>query len=216
MNVNPKVDHYLIEGCGRCPLGGTADCKVLTWTSELDYLRKLAVGTGLKEELKWSVPCYTLDGKNIMLISAFKDFAAISFFKGSLLQDKKNLLEKPGPNSQASRFFKFSSVEDIDKIKEEIEAYIYEAIEVEKAGLKVQFKKNPEPIPEELESKFEEDPVFKSAFESLTPGRQRGYILHFSQPKQSKTKIARIEKWMPKILAGDGMHDEYRRKKKKK
>ncbi|UJH67935.1 YdeI/OmpD-associated family protein [Allomuricauda sp. SCSIO 65647] len=207
--MNKTVDNYLINGCGRCSLGGTPDCKVHRWTNELELLRTITRDCGLTEEAKWGVPCYTFQGKNIMLISAFKDHCSVSFFKGSLLRDTQGILVKPGPNSQAARLLKFTEIEKIKKLETDIKAYIYEAVEVEKAGLKVNFKKNPEPIPEELENRFEKDPVLKTAFEALTPGRQRGYILYFSAPKQSKTRNARIEKCIGKILNGEGLHDKY-------
>lgn len=212
--MNRSVDNYFIEGCGRCPLGGTPSCKVHNWTSELELLRKIVLECGLTEESKWGAPCYTFQNKNVLMVSTLKEYCCISFFKGSLLSDDKNLLVKPGPNSQAARLFKFINSNEIIKIESDIKAYIFESIEVEKAGLNVTFKKNPEPIPEELETKFEEDPVLKNAFEALTPGRQRGYILHFSQPKQAKTRISRIEKCIPMILSGIGLHDKYRSMKK--
>ena len=209
--MNNQVDNYLLEGCGRCPLGGTPDCKVHKWTAELELLRTIVLDCGLTEELKWGVPCYTFQGGNVLMVSAFKEYCSISFFKGSLLSNTKGILEKPGPNSQAARLIKFTNTARIQEIEEDIRTSIYEAIEVEKAGLKVLFKKNPEPIPEELEQKFAEDPVLKSAFEALTPGRQRGYILFFSAPKQSKTRVSRIEKSVEKILNGEGLHDKYSR-----
>ncbi len=208
--MNKTVDNYLINGCGRCPLGRTPDCKVHQWTEELERLRTITRDCGLTEEAKWGVPCYTFQGKNIALISAFKDHCSISFFKGALLRDTKGLLVKSGPNSQAARLLKFTEIEKIKKLEADIKAYIYEAIEVEKAGLRVNFRKNPEPMPEELKNQFEKDPVLKTAFEALTPGRQRGYILYFSAPKQSKTRNARIEKCIGKILNGEGLHDKYR------
>lgn len=212
--MNKSADNYFMEGCGRCPLGGTPNCKVHNWTAQLELLRKIVLECGLTEEAKWGVPCYTFQQKNVLMLSAFKDYCSISFFKGSLLSDKKKLLQKPGPNSQASRLFKFTKVDEILKIEQDIKAYIFESIEVEKAGLSVQFNKNPEPVPEELESKLDEDPVLKSAFEALTPGRKRGYILHFSQAKQSRTREARIEKCIPMILSGIGLHDKYKATKK--
>ncbi|WP_431125478.1 YdeI/OmpD-associated family protein [Flagellimonas flava] len=212
--MNKSVDSYFIAGCGRCPLGGTPDCKVNTWIMELELLRKIVLDCGLTEESKWGAPCYTFQNKNILLVSALKEYCCISFFKGSLLSDSKNLLKKPGPNSQAARLFKFKGVDEIQRIESEIKAYIFEAIEVEKAGITVTFKRNPEPIPMELESKFDEDPVLKTAFEALTPGRQRGYILYFMQPKQEKTRISRIKKCVPMILSGIGLHDKYRSMKK--
>ena len=205
--MNPEVDAYFIDGCGRCDLYATPQCKVNTWAKELKLLRHLVLGSGLTEELKWSQPCYTHNGKNILLVTAFKEFCCISFFKGVLLKDEHQLLEAPGENSQSVRFMKFTNVNDIKAYETYIKAYIFEAIDVEKAGLKVAFKKEPEPIPEELLEVFKATPELKTAFEALTPGRQRCYILHFSQAKQSKTRMARIQKYIPKIVAGKGFHD---------
>lgn len=212
--MNSKVDNYLAVGCGRCPLGGTSDCKVHQWPEELKKLRAILLDCGLTEELKWGVPCYTYQNKNIVLISALRAYCSFSFFKGVLLKDPHNILEKPGKNSQSDRVIKFTSVQQVIELEDILKAYILEAIEVEKAGLKVEFQKNPEPIPEELQQKFYEDPFFKTAFEELTPGRQRGYIIYFSQPKQPKTRVNRIEKCVPKILNGEGLHDKYSSKKK--
>jgi len=214
--MNKTVDNYFLEGCGRCDLGGTPDCKVHQWIPELKYLRRIVAACGLTEESKWGFPCYTFKSANVLLVSAFKHYCAISFFKGALLRDNKELLEKPGENSQAMRLLKFEDIERIEEIEADIKTYVLEAIEVEKAGLKVDFKKNPEPIPEELNKKFEEDPTLKSAFEALTPGRQRGYIIYFSAPKQSKTRESRIEKCIGKILNGEGLNDQYGRAKKRK
>ncbi|MEZ4722141.1 MAG: YdeI/OmpD-associated family protein [Flavobacteriales bacterium] len=207
MVKNPQIDHYLAEGCGRCPLGGTPQCKVHLWPNELVALRSIALECGLTEELKWSVPCYTYMGNNVLIVSAFKEYCAMSFFKGSLLQDEAHLLHSPGENSQAARLFKFTSVDEINKLESTIKAYVFEAIELEKAGQKVEFKKELEPIPDELETRFKEFPDLKTAFEALTPGRQRGYILHFSQPKQSATRFSRIDKCIPKIISGKGFYD---------
>ena len=212
--MNTSVSNYFINGCGRCPLGATPDCKVHRWTNELQLLRDLVNESGLTEECKWGSPCYTFQDKNVLMIAAFKEHCSISFFKGSLIKDPELLLEKPGPNSQAGRLLKFKSVTEIESIVSDIRNFIQESIEIEKAGLTVKFDKTPEPIPVELENRFDEDPTFKNAFESLSPGRQRGYILHFSQPKQSKTRIARIEKFIPMILSGIGMHDNYKSRKK--
>ncbi|MGQ1785125.1 YdeI/OmpD-associated family protein [Saccharicrinis sp. GN24d3] len=212
--MNHKVDKYLADGCLRCPLGGTSGCKVHQWPEELSLLRAVVLECGLTEELKWGVPCYTFQNKNVLMVSALRDFCAISFFKGTLLKDAHHILVAPGENSRAVRYVKFNDTQGIIEREAILKAYIYEAIEIEKAGLKVDFKKNTEPFPKELENKFEEDPVFKSAFEALTKGRQRGYILYFTQPKQSKTRTARIEKCMPKILNGEGLHDKVRSLKK--
>ncbi|MGS2764439.1 YdeI/OmpD-associated family protein [Sinomicrobium sp. M5D2P9] len=205
--MNPKVDNYIAEGCGRCPLGGTPGCKVHDWTEELEQLRTIALDCGLKEELKWGVPCYTFQENNIVIIGAFKEYCALSFFKGALLNDVNGILRKPGENTQSGRIVPFTGVREIVEMKTILKTYIYEAVEVEKAGLKVSFKKNPEPVPKELQNKFEEFPALKTAFEALTPGRQRGYILHFSGAKQSATRESRIEKCIPKILSGKGLHD---------
>jgi uncharacterized protein YdeI (YjbR/CyaY-like superfamily) len=208
------VDGYLTDGCMRCDLGGTLDCKVLKWTAELNLLRSIVLDTGLNEEVKWGVPCYTHDGNNVLIVSALKDHCSVGFFKGSLLEDSDELLKSPGKNSQAVRLFTFTNVSEIAAAEDIIKAYVFEAIDIEKAGLKVEFKKNPEPMPEELIERLDEDVVFRNAFEALTPGRQRGYILHFSQPKQEKTPLARIEKWTERILNGEGMHDKYKARKK--
>lgn len=205
--MNPEVDAYFLDGCGRCNLYATPNCKVYTWAKELKLLRSLVLSCGLTEELKWSQPCYTHNGKNVLLVTAFKDYSCISFFKGVLLKDEQHLLEAPGKNTQSGRIWKFTNISQIKDNEALIKAYIFEAIDVEKAGLKVAFKKSPEPIPEELEEVFKTKPEVKTAFEALTPGRQRGYILHFSQAKQSKTRMARIEKYIPKILAGKGFYD---------
>jgi uncharacterized protein YdeI (YjbR/CyaY-like superfamily) len=206
--MNPQVDPYFTDGCGRCPLGGTPGCKVHTWPEELARLRLLLLHCGLTEELKWSVPCYTFQQQNIIILAAFKEYCALSFFKGALLQDTHGLLEKPGEHTQSGRIIKFTSVRDIEALESTLEAYIYEAIEVEKAGLKVDFNKSSELlIPEELQQKLDAIPDLKAAFEALTPGRQRGYLLYFTAPKQAKTRAARVEKYMPRILQGMGMND---------
>lgn len=205
--VNSQVDKYLVDGCGRCRLGGTPDCKVNNWPEELKQLRNILLDSGLAETLKWGVPCYTYQDSNIVLMSAFKEYCALSFFKGALLKDANGILDRPGENTQAARLIRFTDVREIVEMEPILKAYIHEAIEVEKAGLKVEFKKNPEPVPEEFQKKLDEDPVLKTAFDALTPGRQRGYLLHFSAPKQSKTRESRIEKYIQKILDGQGLND---------
>ncbi len=205
--MNHKVDLYLEEGCGRCSLYRTPHCKVHHWPEELRELRRIVLECGLEEAYKWSQPCYLFQKKNILLITALKEHAAIAFFKGALLADPRGILLAPGPNSQSARQLRFTRVKDILEMEPVLKAYIYEAIEVEKMGLKVDFKKNPESMPEELRNTFEEIPGLKAAFEALTPGRQRGYMLYFSQAKQSKTRRDRIEKYLKKIFQGKGMHD---------
>lgn len=205
---NPLIDNYLTIGCGRCPLVSTPECKVHLWPNELRQLREIVLDCGLTEELKWSMPCYTQNKKNILIVAAFKEFCSISFFKGSLLKDPKGILEKPGENSQAARLIRFTSVKQIDRLEKAIRGFIAEAIELESSGAKVDFsaKENLD-LPEELLAKFDEFPALRSAFSALTPGRQRGYLLFFSAAKQSKTRLARIDKCKPLILAGKGLHD---------
>jgi len=205
---NPKVDHYLAEGCGRCKYYASPQCKVNDWRDEMIQLRKILLECWLNEELKWSVACYTFQGKNIVLLSAFKEYAALGFFKGVLLKDTKKLLCKPGENSQAVRQLRFTDTDTVTALKKTVKNYVFEAIEVEKAGLQIEKENSPDfDIPEELEKKFIEMPALKVAFQSLTPGRQRGYLLYFTQAKQSKTRASRIEKYIPQILAGKGFHD---------
>lgn len=206
--MNPEIDAYLLEGCGRCPLGGTPECKVHSWTAELKYLRRLVLECGLTEERKWGVPCYTHNGHNILMVAAFKDNCTLSFFKGSLLKDDHQISEKPGKNTQSGRVIRFTDVKQMVKLESVLKSYVFEAIEVEKAGLKVQMKSISEyEIPEEFQRRLEEDPELKEAFENLTPGRQKGYLLYFSGAKQSKTREDRIEKYIPKIMKGLGFHD---------
>lgn len=208
--MNPQVDAYLAHGCGRCALYDTPQCKVHPWREALEHLRQIVLECGLTEELKWGVPCYTFQGGNVLLVSAFKEFCAISFFKGALLTDTDGILSKPGESSQSGRLIRFTRIQEILDLEPVLRTYVFEAIEVEKAGLKVDFKQNPEPIPDELRQKLEEMPALKAAFYSLTPGRQRGYILYFSEPKQSKTRVARIEKHIEQILRGKGINDDYK------
>lgn len=206
--INPKVDTYLAVGCGRCPLGNTPECKVHNWTQELETLREIALDCGLTEELKWGVPCYTFEGNNIAIISAFKEFCSISFFKGVLLKDADRILSKQGENSQAARLVKFTDIRQILEKESILKSYIYEAVEIKKAGLKVEFKDVSEyEMPAELKNKLTESEAFKNAFNALTPGRKKSYILHFSQPKQSKTRASRIEKSMPRIFLGKGLNE---------
>jgi len=209
IEMNPLVDKYLIDGCMRCKYGGTPQCKVLPWVAELEMLRQIVLETGLKEEIKWGVPVYTHDGKNIVTVNALKESANIGFFKGVLLKDENKILQQQG-NLQSDRLIKFTKLAEIEKLKDTIKAYIIEAISIEISGQKVEFKKNPEPLPDELLHVFETDPAFKKAFQALTMGRQRGYIIHFSQPKQAATRISRIEKYKNQIFNGVGLNDKYK------
>lgn len=192
--MNPKVDFYFN--------------KAEKWQEELDKLRLIALDCQLSEELKWGCPCYTLQNNNVVLIHAFKDYCAFLFFKGALMHDEHGLLIQQTENVQAGRQIRFSSIGQIVELEPILKAYIYEAIEVEKAGLKVEFKKTTEyNVPEEFQQKLDELPVLKTAFEALTPGRQRAYLYYFSQPKQSKTRESRVEKYIPQILSGKGLDD---------
>jgi uncharacterized protein YdeI (YjbR/CyaY-like superfamily) len=193
-SMNPQVDAFI----GRSP----------QWQEEFAALRAIALDCGLAEEVKWGVPCYTFDGKNIVLIHGFKEYCAFLFFKGALLHDAQGILIQQTENVQAGRQVRFSSLEQIVELEPVLKAYIQEAIEVEKAGLEVELKKNTEfAVPDELAAKFEELPALKAAFEALTPGRQHAYLLYFSQAKQAKTRLARIEKYVPHILEGKGLND---------
>ena len=207
--MNPQVDKYLVDGCMRCKFGGTPNCKVNNWAKELEELRKIVIKSALVEELKWGMPCYTLNNKNILMISAFKEYACVSFFKGVLLKDKEKMLAAHGESSLSARMIKYTNSIQIKQQSSIIRAYIEEAIEIENSGKKVEFKKNPEPIPEELMLEFNKDLKFKKAFHELTPGRQRGYIIYFSQPKSTQSKLNRIEKCRENILNGIGLNDRY-------
>jgi uncharacterized protein YdeI (YjbR/CyaY-like superfamily) len=207
--MNQHADTYFTAGCGRCPKGGTPDCKVISaWQRELAALRALVLGSGLVEGCKWGVPCYTFEAGNVVLIHAFKDYCALLFFKGALLKDTKGILIQQTEHVQSARQLRFTDVRDIAALQTTIMTYLQEAIEVEKAGLKVSLKTTAEfAMPEEFQAKLEDSPALKTAFKALTPGRQRAYLLHFSAAKQTKTRAARVEKCMPQILSGKGLMD---------
>ncbi len=193
--MNPKVDVYFR--------------KAKKWQEELEKLRTIILDCQLTEELKWGVPCYTFQKSNIVLIHVFKEYCALLFFKGALLNDANGILIEQTKNVQAGRQIRFTNVREIVEMETILKAYIYEAIEVEKAGLKVIFKKTTEfIIPEEFQNKLDEIPALKTAFDALTPGRQRAYILYFSAPKQSKTRESRVEKCMQQIFNGKGLNDQ--------
>ena len=193
--MNPKVNVYL--------------SKAKKWQEELEKLRMIILDCQLTEELKWGKPSYTFEKSNIVIIIPLKEYCALMFCKGALLNDANGILIKPGENTQAGRWIKFSSVREIVEMETILKAYIHEAIEVEKAGLKVNFKKNTELIfPEEFQNKLDENPALKTAFDALTPGRQRAYVLYFSAPKQSKTRVARVKRCMQKIVNGKGLNDQ--------
>ncbi len=176
------------------------------WQAEIAELKKILSGFDLQEERKWGKPCYTMDGKNVVIIQGFKDYCAVGFFQGALLKDPKKLMVQLG-QVQAGRVMKFTSAREIAAKAATIKAYLREAVAAAKAGLKVETKPRAFPLPEELKAKFRSDPKFKRAFEALTPGRQRGYLYHFTGAKQSATRTARIEKAMPAIFAGRGFQE---------
>ncbi len=193
-NMNPKVDFFFN--------------KTSQWKEEYELLRMISLDCGLVEELKWGCPCYAFQKNNIVLIHGFKEYCAFLFFKGALLSDANTILIQQTENVQSARQIRFTNIQDIIELKQILKAYIYEAIEVEKAGLKVDLKKTEDfDIPDEFQKKLDEMPALKTSFESLTPGRQRAYIFHFSQAKQSKTREARVEKYLDKILDGKGLED---------
>ena len=203
-----SVEEYLSVGCGRCKLGGTPDCKVHRWPQELKILRKIILSCGLKEEIKWSVPCYTYQNKNVLILSAFKDYCSVSFFKGVLLKDEKKLLHKAGENSYEGKLFKFTDTDSINKNEDSIRAYIFEAIDIEKSGIQINTRAEDKlKYPEEFTEYLEKNPEIKMAFEKLTPGRKRGWLLFFSGVKQSATRLQRIEKSKVKILNGKGLNE---------
>ncbi|AOM78401.1 YdeI/OmpD-associated family protein [Pedobacter steynii] len=192
--MNPKVDFYFN--------------KEKKWQEAVEQLRLIVLDCGLTEELKWGSPCYLFQKSNIVLIHVFKEYCALLFFKGALLSDTDGILVQQSENTQSSRQIRFTNALEIVEMKTILKAYIYQAIEVEKAGLKVDFKTTAEfAVPEEFQSKLDHIPALKTAFEGLTPGRQKGYLLHFSGAKQSKTRESRVEKYMPKILSGKGLDD---------
>ncbi len=192
--INPLVDDFFSNA--------------QEWREEMEYLRMIALDCQLTEELKWRQPCYTFQDNNIIIISSFKDSSVMSFLKGALLSDPNGILIKPGENSQSVKFARFKSLQEIIELELVLKAYINEAIEVEKAGLKVAFKPfTTDDFVEELQQKFNENSAFKTAFEALTPGRQRAYNIHFAEAKQAKTREARIEKYIPRILSGKGIND---------
>ena len=192
--MNPKVDFFFN--------------KTEQWQTEFEKLRTIALKTELTEDLKWGCPCYTYEGKNIFLIHGFKEYCALLFFKGALMKDPENILIQQTENVQAARQIRFTNLQQIIDLEHVLNDYIFEAVEIEESGAKVEMKKTHEfNIPEEFAQKLNENPELKKAFEALTPGRQRAYLLYFSSAKQPKTRISRIEKYIPEILNGKGLND---------
>jgi len=194
IGVNPKTDFFFNNPS--------------QWQEEYKKLRQIIFSTGLTEELKWGCPCYVLDDKNVVLIHGFKEYCAVLFMKGALIQDRFNMMIQQTENVQAARQMRFGNLQDILDKEDIIRAYVLEAIELEKSGAKVTLKKTSEyKMPEEFKQKLDENPALKAAFEALTPGRQRGYLYYYSQPKTSKTRLARIKTTMQQILDGKGLED---------
>ncbi|OQP50260.1 YdeI/OmpD-associated family protein [Niastella populi] len=192
--MNPKVDFYFDKN--------------EAWQKEIEKMRSIALDCGLTEELKWGCPCYQYNATNVVLIHVFREYCAFLFFKGALLNDPNGILVQQTENVQAARQLRFTNLKEIVKLEAVIKAYIYEAIEVEKAGLTVKLKKTSEfNMPEEFQQRLNKNKALRTAFESLTPGRQRAYLLHFSSAKQAKTRESRIEKYIPQILEGKGIDD---------
>lgn len=192
--INPNVNAYV--------------SKAKKWQEELEKLRMILLDCHLTEELKWGKPCYTFQKRNIVIMLPLKEYCTLLFFKGALLKDANGILIKPGENTQAGRQIRFTNIREIVEMESILKAYIYEAIEVEKAGLKVNFKKSTELLfPEEFQNKLDENPKLKIAFEALTPGRQRAYIFYFSAPKQSKTRKSRVDKCIPQIINKRGLNE---------
>lgn len=191
---NPKVDDYLR--------------KSEKWGEESRALRKIIRDCGLTEEFKWRQPCYTFENANVVIIQNFKDYCAVMFFKGALLKDPAGILVKPGKHTQAGRQIRYTTIQDVAELEATLKVYVYEAIEVERAGLKVELKTTEEfKIPEEFQTRLVQDPALENAFNALTPGRQRAYIYYFSSAKQSTTRQSRVDKCIPKILNGQGLND---------
>ena len=209
MRVKPKnVDQFLESGCGRCELGGTPECKVKPWGRELRMLRDIILETGLKEEVKWGAPCYTHRGRNLLLLSALRQSVTVSFLRGAELTDPDGVLEKPGPNSRFARYLRFVDAGSISSAKDALRRFIQEAKDLPQSAGSRSAKDDALPeFPPELTQAFEASPELARAFHALTRGRQRGYLIHFNAAKQSKTRVARIEKFTPKILEGKGWQD---------
>ena len=198
---------YFIDGCGRCSLHGTDQCKVRKWADPLVLLREIMLQSGLEEEAKWGQPTYTLKGKNVAMIFSLKDSCGINFFKGVLLKDDAKILVPAGANSNVARMLKISTAAEVSQLEPHIHAYVAEAIELEKSGAKVPKPTEREPMPETLVNWLENDTQLQKAWDLLTPGRQRSYILHVGSAKQEQTQLNRIEKCIPKIYAGKGFNE---------
>ena len=213
MGMTKSIDVYLSDGCGRCSKFRTDDCSVRVFAQQIEALRGIALSVFQEESMKWGTPCYTYNGKNVVALFSFKDNCGFSFFKGPLLADQHQMLVAPSETAQTFRLLRFKNLSEILEKQEQIRSYLFEALEVEKAGLKLQLRPATEfPVPEELNAQFQADSSFETAFRALTPGRQKNYLRHFNEAKQSATRAARIEKYKPFIFRGIGFDEAWKMK----
>lgn len=213
MGMTKSIDVYLSDGCGRCSKFRTDDCSVRVFAQQIEALRGIALSVFQEESMKWGTPCYTYNGKNVVALFSFKDNCGFSFFKGPLLADQHNMLVAPSETAQTFRLLRFKNLSEILEKQEQIRSYLFEALEVEKAGLKLKLRPATEfPVPEELNAQFQADSSFETAFRALTPGRQKNYLRHFNEAKQSATRAARIEKYKPFIFRGIGFDEAWKMK----
>ena len=213
MGMTKSIDVFLSDGCGRCNKFGTDACSVRVFSKEIEALRSIALSVFQEETMKWGAPCYSYNNKNVAALFSFKDNCGFSFFKGPLLSDQHQMLVAPSETAQTFRLLRFKKLSEILEKQDEIRSYLFEALEIEKAGLKLQLKPAAEfPVPEELTVQFKLYPDFEAAFQLLTPGRQKNYLRHFNEAKQSATRTARIEKYKPFIFKGIGMDEAWKLK----
>lgn len=204
---NTTFDSYLQDGCGRCHLFQSPECKVHQWTDILEGLRELLRDAGLDEQMKWGTPCYMLEGKNVIMLASLRGCCAVSFLKGAALADTDGALVSPGPNTRFARQLRFTSFEEFLERRQQVVAHIQETIALERAGVEVELADDPEPLPDELAQALAADPELAASFDALTPGRQRSYLLHISGAKQPETRQRRVERCVDKIMAGKGFNE---------
>jgi uncharacterized protein YdeI (YjbR/CyaY-like superfamily) len=213
MKMTKSIDVFLTDGCGRCSKFATDACTVRIYAPEIEALRSIALSVFQEETMKWGAPCYSHNGKNVVMLFSFKDNCGFSFFKGPLLADAHQMLVAPSENAQTFRLLRFTKLAQIIEKQDAIRSYLFEALEVEKAGLKLKPTPVTEfPVPEELQAQFQSYPEFEAAFYALTPGRQKNYLRHFNEAKQSTTKTSRIEKYKPFIFKGIGIDEAWKHK----
>ena len=204
---NTSVDSFLQNGCGRCELYQTPQCKVHRWTTELQMLRELVRQTELVEEMKWGSPCYTLNGRNVLMLAALRDFCAISFLNGAALVDERGLLQSPGPNSRYARYLTFTSISQISQSQLQIAELVEQAIQFARSGARFSPPADERPLPDELVARLESDPQLQQAFDALTPGRQRSHLIYIDQAKSTDARERRVERCVPRILLGKGFNE---------